>query len=143
MDGNERMAIEWVCQRLSAEYVRHADFQDFEAFARLFAPDGVLELFGTQRKGRDEIRQHFRDRPRMVTRHICANHCIDPVDSDRADGIVYLVLYRLAGDHTEDDGPIPMDRPTLIGHYEDQYVRTDEGWKFARRRLHVRFERQS
>ncbi len=143
MNANETMAIEWACQKLSAEYVRHADFQDFEAFADLFTSDGVLALFGEERIGRDGIIAPFLKRPQMVTRHLCSDHCINVIDADHAEGTVYLTLYRVVGNHTEDDGPIPYQQPTLIGHYADTYKRTDKGWKFATRTLHVRFQSES
>jgi hypothetical protein len=139
MDMNQQMRLERDCERLSVDYVRHADFQDFDSFAELFTEDGVLEIQEVQRRGHDEIKQHFRNRPQMVTRHICTNHWIEPVDDDHARGMVYLTVYRIPGPFTEADGPIPCDGPTWIGHYEDAYVRTPRGWRFASRKLHIRF----
>ena len=140
---NEEMTIEWQCRRLNEDYVHYADFQDFDTFADLFTADGVLEIGGTRRTGTDEIKGHFANRPQMVTRHICTDHRIDVIDTDHATGTVYLMVYRCVGDYTEDSDPIPYDRPAWIGHYVDDYVRTDGGWRFAKRVLHIRFERES
>jgi hypothetical protein len=67
----------------------------------------------------------------------------DVTDADNAKGTVYLMVYRCVGDYTEESDPIPYDRPAFIGHYVDDYVRTPDGWRFARRILHIRFVRES
>jgi hypothetical protein len=30
-------------------------------------------------------------------------------------------------------------QPAAVGHYEDRFLRTAEGWRFARRKLHLAF----
>ena len=55
------------------------------------------------------------------------NHVID-LDGDTATGTVYLDLRAT------------MDGKAMIGsgHYDDRYVRTAEGWRFASRKLTLR-----
>ncbi len=142
MDPMERLQLDWALRRLCDDYVRHADKQDFDAFVTLFTDDAVFEVGGVERHGHDGIRQHFADRPPMVTRHVCTNLWFNPTAADTAEGEVYLTVYRCLGDHSETDGPIPFDRPSWIGEYLDKYAKTAEGWKFAERRLRIRFERE-
>ena len=137
----ERMGMEWELKRLNDEYVRYADRQDFDSFVTLFTEDAVLEIGGIERKGHEAIKGHFAEREQMVTRHFCTNLWYDPIDDSNAEGEIYLTVYRCAGEHTEDDGPVAYDRPDWICEYHDKYIRTADGWKFSERRLNVRFEK--
>jgi hypothetical protein len=56
-------------------------------------------------------------------RHIYTNHIITPT-ADGATGTVDMLMIGLDGDPNK----IAYD-----GHYEDIYVKTDEGWRFQRR----------
>jgi hypothetical protein len=53
---------------------------------------------------------------------------IEPVGPDEVHGTAALVLHvaKTGGGGTYVD---------LVGEYEDEYVRTPDGWKFRRRRL--------
>ena len=143
MDFMERIALEWELKRLNDEYVRYADQQNFDSFLSLFTEDAVLEIGGIERIGHDAIRGHFRDRDQMVTRHICTNLWYEMIDQSTARGEIYLTVYRCVGPYTEDDGPIPYDRPDWIGQYHDIYTREDNSWKISERRLKVRFEKMA
>jgi hypothetical protein len=73
-----------------------------------------------------------------TSKHVCTNLRVDVHDADHASGVVYLSLYR-ADD--VGDGPGPLAGPSLIGHYEDTFVRTSDGWRIATRAAHVTFMR--
>ena len=53
-----------------------------------------------------------------------------------ASGTCYLTLYRGI---RHENGPLPLESPFLVGHYEDRFVRTPDGWKFALRKLKTTF----
>ena len=57
-----------------------------------------------------------------------------------ARGISYLSLYRLIGQESLEAGPVPFTGPAAIGHYEDRFKRTDQGWRFEHRKLMLAFK---
>ena len=143
MDQNHEERIRRACERLVFEYSHHADFGAAEAAAGCYLPDGRLEIDGRQFAGRAAIRQRLSDMPGdQLSRHFCTNVVIEVIDDSHAEGTAYVLLYR--GRRTGGQpGPIAMDLPLLIGHYEDRFVRSDEGWRFAARTLNVTFRRES
>lgn len=129
------------CEALSIAYARAIDFRDYDAFAELFADDGVLDV-GTPLKGRSAIRAALDNRPdELKSRHVLTNIFVDVVDADSARGISYLTLYRHVGPESLLGKPINFDGPAAVGHYEDQFVRTPAGFRFKYRLLHMTFRR--
>ena len=37
----------------------------------------------------------------------------------------------------------PLEGPQIVGEYRDRFVRTPDGWRFARREIEVSFLRRS
>ena len=141
MQTVERIEIERACERLSIAYARHIDFKEYDQFAELFAEDGHLSA-GSVRDGRAAIRQSLTQRSdRLRSRHVLTNVSIDVLDADHARGITYLTLYRHVGDESLRNEPIELRGPAAVGHYEDEFVRTAEGWRIARRVLRFAFRR--
>ncbi len=143
MSANEHTAdtraIARDCEALSYAYARAVDFRDHDAFAHLFAEDGVLDA-GELLEGREAIARAISRRPyELRTRHILSNIFIDVVSATEARGIAYLTLYRHSGPESLGSRPVPVAGPAAVGHYEDRFVRTAQGWKFARRKLHLAF----
>jgi hypothetical protein len=95
-------------------------------------------------EGKAAIRRFLAQRPvNLRSRHVFTNIAIEVVDSDHARGITYLTLYRHVGDESLAPGPIEFEGPAGIGHYEDELVRTTDGWRFASRKLQFAFRRSS
>lgn len=107
-------------------------------YADLYAPDGV---FRTSRggkvlntfAGRERLAEAARggmadcqDVPWAGIVHVMANHVIEPVPGG-ATGKVYLIAIGLDG--------VP-GKVEAQGRYDDQYVRTPQGWRF-KSRTHV------
>jgi hypothetical protein len=128
------------CQALSIAYAQAIDFRDYDDFVALFAVDGVLDL-GRPMQGRNEIATSVSQRPDALrSRHVISNIFIDVIDADHARGISYLTLYRhLSTDANPPSQPIDSAGPAAIGHYQDQFTRFEEGWRFQSRTLHVAF----
>jgi hypothetical protein len=74
---------------------------------------------------------------------VLSNVFIEVLSPTEARGISYLTLYRHAGPESLGSGPAPLEGPAAVGHYEDRFVKTGDGWKFRRRRLHLAFRRDS
>lgn len=141
MKGDERRDIEAECAALSISYARSIDFRDYDAFADLFTEDGVLNV-GRPLEGRAAIEASLTRRPdELRSRHVLTNIFIDVLSETDARGISYLTLYRHVGPESLDGKPIAFDGPAAVGHYEDRFVKTEAGWKFKRRTLHLAFRR--
>lgn len=96
-----------------------------ESYARLFAPDAI---FGRPRTtGRENLAKLANTQPHgpRYVRHFIANHVIDPSPGG-AVGRQYVVI----ADIGESRQP---SRIALVGLYDDEYVRTAEGWRFKAR----------
>jgi len=72
--------------------------------------------------GREAILTAFKGRPPRVTRHICSNIVIDVESATAARGSSAMLLFTSA------------DGAPLIGGFEDRFVLTEQGWRFAERR---------
>jgi len=143
MREQEAFEIERACGRLVVDYTHLVDFGEAERVAELFAEGAVWEAGDVRFEGRDALRAMFRGRQQMVrrrSRHVCTNLAIDVVDAERASGRVYLQLYRHDFDADPAPGAVaPGGPPVAVGEYHDEFVRTADGWRFARRRAELAF----
>lgn len=94
-------------------------------YADLFAPDG--EFIRPPTRGRDNLAQLALDQPHgpQYVRHYLTNKLIEPAPGG-ATGKQYLVVIDI-GQGGQPSGIF------IGGHYEDDYVKTDQGWRFKRR----------
>ena len=115
-------------QQLVVKYAFALDSgaQDGHMYSDLFAPDA--EFIRPYTKGRENLARLALDQPHgpLFVRHFITNHVIDPAPGG-ATGKQYLVVIDI-NDTYGQPGSI-----FLIGHYEDQYVKTAQGWRFRRR----------
>ena len=133
--ADDRAAIE----NLQARYMFALDWQDPEAYAATFTPDGVLVSAIAEAKGREAIRAEVvkmrandlaAAQPGLFAfsrRHAITNLVLD-VHGDRATGRAYWAGYI-------NDNP---DRKPVLesyGHYEDELVKVNGEWLFARRTI--------
>ena len=112
--------------------VRYCDCvwrDDIDGLADLFAEDGaftaIFEGRETVIKGRDKLHAFFLNAVDFMPRPYIHNHVVDLIDAVTATGRCYLDL-RSARNNMDWLG---------AGYYEDDYVRTDDGWKFQSRRF--------
>ncbi len=139
LDPRVRVAIEQACTQLTIEYARSIDFRDYDNIVNLFTEDAVL-VIGQRLEGRDEIVTAIKQRPgELRSRHVISNGFVDVTSERSARGICYLTLYRHEGSESLQRGPVDLKGPAAIGHYEDAFVRTPEGWRIKHRVLHLAF----
>jgi len=96
-----------------------------ESYANLFAPGGV---FGRPRtEGHDNLKALANTQPRgaKYVRHFITNHVIEPAPGG-AIGKEYAVIIDIG----ENGNPSGI---ALGGRYDDEYVKTAQGWKFKNR----------
>ena len=144
MDASERLQIERECERLVSRDCHFVDHGEAERIADRFAKEGVWVSPQVTMEGIDQVRAGFRRRQEnrgRISRHVCNNCVIDVIDQDHAEGCVYLTLYRHDGE--EGRGMAPLEGPQIVGEYRDRFVRTPDGWRFARREIEVSFLRRS
>jgi hypothetical protein len=129
-----RMADEREIGRLIANYARGCDTRNGALFADQFIEDGVLELAGRETVGKDRLAKI----PQMLNAYLLTYHMVHnvlvEVSGDTATGEVYSASHHLR--------PIEKtafsDRVMYIT-YRDNYVRSAQGWKIARRFVDVQF----
>lgn len=139
MQDDDIAGIERACTALSYAYARAIDFRDQDALVELFTDDATLTL-GDTLSGQDAIRAWIRARPdELRSRHVVSNVFVDVLSADSARGIAYLTLYRHHGEASLLHGPAPLAGAAAVGHYEDRFMRTAAGWRFAARRLLLAF----
>ena len=131
--------IKHACTELSIGYARHVDFGEYDDFVDLFTDDAVLNL-GFKLEGKEAIRKSMTKRSaELRSRHVLTNIHIDVLSESEARGISYLTLYRHQGPESLDAAPVEFQTPAAVGHYADEYRKTDAGWKIAHRRIELAF----
>lgn len=143
MNEHDR-AIIWECQKLAIDFARHVDQRNVDGVVDLFTEDAVFERRGEVLEGRAAIRAAQLRRPAtLITRHLCTNIAVDLLDEKRARGCVSFALFRhdhaVAG--TDAAQPAPLGGPETLGEYFDEYRRTPDGWRIARRVAKAAFRR--
>ncbi len=143
-------SLDWIdrldCQRLAVDFARHVDHGDVESVVSLFTDDAVFERRGETLRGKHEIREaQLRRSKSVVTRHLCTNIAVDMSGDDRATGVVSFILFRHdhAAARTDAGKPAPLGVAETVGEYHDEYRRTGDGWRIARRVARAAFRRQA
>ena len=118
-----------ICE-LTARYNRCFDDGDPDGFAATFTVDGVMEVAGGPvTKGRAALAEMCRHTPYGIV-HVTVDATVE-VDGDRAtQDVTLLVVNRPAPDAPSEARRSKVQRS---GRYHDELVRTEDGWRFARR----------
>ncbi len=141
--------VEDALRSLSLDYTSAVDDRDGERFSQLFVADGELVVpnFPEQlgpvitRAGHQALRRvpeglSAYDR----TLHQLSNHRY-ALDGDQASGEVHCVAHHLSRvvDQPVAVGPAGSVATDVVWYvrYRDDYRRTEAGWKFVRRELHL------
>ena len=113
------------------QYSAGANRLNPKEMAAVYAEDGEVVAFGTGFKGRDTIEEVFSQTIGLmeVMSQICSGGEIT-VDGDTAKGHWTVTEYAKRKDMEQVD--------LFLGDYEDEMVRTADGWRFAQRTFTVR-----
>jgi uncharacterized protein (TIGR02246 family) len=112
-------------QQLVARYNFAVDGGDPDAFAGTFTPDGEFGAGGQVMRGHDELRAFVVGRAGIAPRrHLVSSILVDG-EGDRASLRAYLQVVAMG-----DDGALQV---AVQGTYDDELVRTADGWRFSRR----------
>jgi ketosteroid isomerase-like protein len=116
---------------LARRYAHHVWQNELDALVALFAEDGEMDP-GTRPpiRGRAALAEGFRQMVggASVFMPFVQQHVVD-LDGDRATGTCYVDLRA------------DVEGKSMIGAgwYEDRYVRTADGWRFAARKIVLNF----
>ena len=127
---------------LVERYAQGVDRADGAAVAELFADDGVLALWMTpgsdeqtgEMTGREQIASVGNSLRRYVATHHTISSHTSTVDGLHAHGETLCTAH-----HVEEVDGRQQDR-VLYLRYFDTFTRTPDGWRFARRELHVQWQ---
>ena len=132
MTDDETARAEQACRALVTRYCHDIDLGRAASVADLFTTDGVWESPEQRLDGQHAIREAFtrRQASSRRSRHVCSTFGLDAVNGDVARGVTYFTLYR---SDDPGEGPARLAGPTMVGHYEDTFRRTADGWRIAHR----------
>lgn len=138
----EVLVIERACERLIYEFFEAIDLRNDAHLEHLFTPDATYARPidpSNIMSGRDAIVKAFIARPAgRVSRHTTSNVRITVESANRARGISRVVL--IAGPDQPEAHPqfgFKADARQLVGEFDDEFVKTPEGWRFSSRRGRV------
>jgi uncharacterized protein (TIGR02246 family) len=123
-DAVERVLDHLAIRELTARYNRAFDDVDSEAWADTFTPDGVMDYGGDPIAGRDALVALSR-----ATGFGYVHMTTDPIieiDGDRATQSCSVIIAQRS--QARDQVSVAM-----TGRYDDELVRTPDGWRFRRR----------
>jgi SnoaL-like domain len=130
MDALERLVAESDIRQLLALYPQHADDGEHQAFADLFAEHGSIHIGEQPIEGRAAIREWIASTDAAgPMRHLMLNSYICVTSPDEAHGSLDMALLG-----QRDGRWIVRTAP----RYADSFVRTVDGWRFAKREITFR-----
>lgn len=142
LSDTEVLVIERACEKLIYEFAEAIDLRNDRHLEKLFTEDATYARPtdpNTIISSRAAIVNAFEARPGgRVTRHICSNVRITVESATLAVGVSRVVLY--AGPTEPAAHPqfgFKADARVLVGEFDDEFVKTPEGWRFASRRGRV------
>jgi 3-phenylpropionate/cinnamic acid dioxygenase small subunit len=139
--NTERIAAELEIRNVLAQFARLADTGDTDTYVQFMTPDIVwsmpanpgLGLPASERHGRDEIATGQRERTAAGvqgegsnTMHLVTTTLVDVQSDDAATADSYFMFVTAT-----------TTTPSIqnVGRYHDEFRRTPEGWKLARREI--------
>ncbi len=137
MNLQEQQSIELACSKLCNQFAVFNDAGRHDELVELFIEEGLYarpldpENFV---RGRAPILAAFKARPKdKVFRHLITNIVIDVLGENTAKGLCYVTLFSGSTDNPAEKLDFKANPSVLIGEYHDDFVLTDQGWRFAKR----------
>jgi len=142
MDANATRQIQEECRELVVRLTHHSDHGEHQQAVDLFTADGTWIRGGKPYTGRAEMLQSFaRGTGTTVIRHFTSNIRIEVKDERSAAGVTYYIAFNHDPGTASPSLPLPLGPPFSLGEWHDSFVRTQAGWRFARREVKRLFQR--
>lgn len=135
MDIEQKREIERECTDILLQNSRLTDHEEWDKAVALFTPDVVFKgiASGVTAVGREANVESMKSRIKdQWRRRMISNVMVTVHDADHASVTAYWTMYK----HKKADvldGKIPDATPTHFCETDDEFVRTDEGWRIAQR----------
>ena len=131
MDTNriQETMDELAIRKINARYFYAVDSGNEEDYLKVWTSEGVSMGDNGSANGHQELRQSFRRMQQNLSRnkrHFVGNLIID-IDGDSATQHCYLVVLERK----------EAAKVVATAAYEDELVRTSDGWKFSKRKISV------
>lgn len=143
MDKVIEAGIEHACAKLMNQFAVFNDMGRFDELVELFVEEGryarpiAPDAFIV---GKADILASFEARPKdRVGRHLISNIIIDVLSPTTAKGVCYVALYSGTLDQKAAKFGLQAQASQFIGEYQDDFVLTAQGWKFAQRKGNITF----
>ena len=134
VDDEERRHIERECREIMVRMGHCLDTMRFKEFVDYFTDDAEWRRRGRDLKGREAILAQVRRRsPTLILRHVFTNFMVDVRDRDHAHCQAYMLGFRYDSGEKSTNPPPFRDADRALWIYHDDLVRTEAGWKVARR----------
>ena len=134
VDEDVRRRIERECREIMVRMGHCLDSGKFEEFVDYFTVDAEWRRRGAELKGREAILAQVRRRsPTLILRHVFTNFMVDVHDRDHAHCQAYMLGFRYDSGEKSAAPPPFRDANRALWIYHDDLVRTEAGWKVARR----------
>lgn len=131
LSAMQKREIIFDCTQVVADFAIYRDLPDPDKFARTFTESGRLFARGEWFEGYEGLVSHFDTDPEnALNMHLMTSIKITPTDLNNATGVSYAAI---AHEVQSGTGPTTLESFTVVGKYEDKFVRTREGWKIAER----------
>jgi len=142
----DRVVIEKQCEQL-VNHFQYLFNRELSRVTELMAQNGTLDFAGWKvGPDRDQMTTALRAGSRNMLRgkeivlNTISNVVIDAADENHATGVAYDTMWETP---YPDDGfagrPAPIRRPKFLALWTDDFIRESEEWKFASRKMEVKF----
>jgi hypothetical protein len=128
---------------LQARYLFALDFFDMDTYVSTFTEDGILDIVAYQAKGRAEIRKKLEE----------SRPVFNPASSEKTPGLypptgrhnITNIVLKIDGNkavgrsywfHYGNNNPKRAGAFDGYGHYEDEMVKVNGKWLFAKRKIY-------
>jgi len=137
MTALDRMEAAQGCEAALYQFARNLDEDNVEGVVGIFVENGVLTSGSGTSQGHDAIRAAVLrgrapgEKKANATRHVITNVVTTIKDKDHCSLTAYQMMYSFAAD----SAAVPSLSARLAGVLNDEFVRTREGWRYAKRHL--------
>ena len=137
MNLQDQQSIELACSKLCNQFAVFNDAGHHEDLVALFIDEGRYARPMDSENfilGKEAILASFKARPQdKVFRHLITNVVIDVTGPKTAQGLCYVTLFSGSTNNPAEKFGLKANAAVLIGEYHDEFILTEQGWRFSQR----------